>query len=174
MVNSTRKLSLTAMITALTALTSSFVFIPMGFAKIFPIQHLANVLTAVMLGPGYAIAQALLVSIIRNMAGTGSIFAFPGSMIGALLAGLLFRYTKKIGFACLGEVIGTGIIGALACYPLALLFLGKKVALFGFLPAFSISSLAGASIAFILLKVFLKNKYLEGLLYENSTYNRRL
>lgn len=56
--NPIKKLTLTAMIAALTTLTSSFIFIPAGFAKIFPIQHLANVLTAVLLGPTYAVTQA--------------------------------------------------------------------------------------------------------------------
>ncbi|CAH0345797.1 energy coupling factor transporter S component ThiW [Bacillus sp. CECT 9360] len=172
--NNIRKLSITAMITALTALTSSFVFIPVGPAKIFPIQHLANVLTAVMLGPAYALAQAFTVSLLRNMTGTGSIFAFPGSMIGALLAAYLYKKTRNITFAALGEVVGTGLLGALACYPLAILFLGEKVALFGFLPAFMLSSVTGAAIAFILLKIFLKNSYLEGKIYENSINNRRL
>jgi energy coupling factor transporter S component ThiW len=172
--NNIRKLSLTAMITALTALTSSFVYIPAGAAKIFPVQHLANVLTAVMLGPAYALAQAFTVSLLRNMAGTGSIFAFPGSMIGAILSAWLFKKTRKIAFACLGEVVGTGFLGALACYPIAVLFLGEKVALLGFLPAFMLSSLTGAAIAFILLNIFLKNSYLEGIIYENSIDNRRL
>ncbi|RFU66563.1 energy coupling factor transporter S component ThiW [Peribacillus glennii] len=172
--DSIRKISMTAMITALTAITSSFVFIPAGAAKIFPIQHLANVLTAVMLGPAYAVAQAFTVSVLRNMAGTGSIFAFPGSMIGALCAAWFFKKTKKITLACLGEVIGTGIIGALACYPIALLFLGKKVALFGFLPAFVLSSFTGAAIAYILLKIFLKNTYLEGKIHGNGNDNRSL
>ncbi|MDQ0217354.1 energy coupling factor transporter S component ThiW [Peribacillus cavernae] len=165
--NNIRKLSLTAMITALTALTSSFIFIPAGVAKIFPIQHLANVLTAVMLGPAYALAQAFIVSLLRNLAGTGSVFAFPGSMIGALLAAWLYKKTKRITFACLGEVVGTGVIGALACYPIAILFLGEKVALLGFLPAFTLSSFTGATIAFVLLKIFLKNSYLEGKIYGN-------
>lgn len=172
--NNVRKLSLTAMITALTALTSSFVLIPLGSAKISPVQHLANVLTAVMLGPAYALAQAFTVSLLRNMAGTGSIFAFPGSMIGALLAAYLYKKTRIITFAALGEVVGTGVLGALACYPLALLFLGEKVALFGFLPAFTLSSVTGAAIAFILLNIFLKNSYLEGKIHEDSINNRRL
>ena len=172
--NPIKKLTLTAMITALTTLTSSFIFIPAGFAKIFPIQHLANVLTAVLLGPAYAVTQAFLVSIIRNMTGTGSIFAFPGSMIGALLAAILYRKTQNLKFACLGEVIGTGILGSLACYPLATLLLGEKAALFVFLPAFMFSSFAGAILAFILLKILLKNTYMKGFFNENSINDRRL
>lgn len=174
MMNPIKKLTLTAMITAITTLTSSFIFIPAGFAKVFPVQHLANVLTAVLLGPAYAVTQAFLVSIIRNMSGTGSIFAFPGSMIGALLAAILYRKTQSIKFACLGEVIGTGILGSMACYPLAILLLGEKAALFGFLPAFMLSSFAGSILAFILLKILLKNNYMKGFFYENSINHRRL
>ncbi|MGG4264960.1 energy coupling factor transporter S component ThiW [Peribacillus simplex] len=172
--NPIKKMTLTAMITAITTLTSSFIFIPAGFAKIFPIQHLANVLTAVLLGPAYAVTQALLVSIIRNISGTGSIFAFPGSMIGALLAAVLYRKTRSLKFACLGEVIGTGILGSLSCYPLAIFLLGEKAALFGFLPAFMLSSFVGAFLAFILLKILLKNNYMKGIFYENSINHRRL
>ncbi|MFD0048060.1 energy coupling factor transporter S component ThiW [Actinomycetes bacterium NPDC127524] len=172
--NNIKKLTLTAMITALTAASSSFVYIPAGAARIFPIQHLANVLTAVMLGPAYAVAGAFTVSLLRNLKGTGSIFAFPGSMIGALLASILYKKTKAVAFACLGEVIGTGVIGSLCCYPIALLFLGKKIALFGFLPAFILSSFTGAIIAFILLKVLLKNSYLKKTIFANDMVNRRM
>ena len=110
----TKKLTLTALIAALTSVSSSFIYIPIGFAKIFPIQHLANLLSAVLLGPWYAVIQAFLSSTIRNMLGTGSLFAYPGSMIGALFAAILFAKTNKIGYAAIGEVIGTGIIGAFA------------------------------------------------------------
>lgn len=79
----TKKLVLTAIIASITTVSSSFIYIPIGLAKIFPIQHLANVLSAVLLGPWYAVAQAFISSTLRNMLGTGSLFAYPGSMIGA-------------------------------------------------------------------------------------------
>ncbi|MGE7781300.1 energy coupling factor transporter S component ThiW [Peribacillus sp. NPDC097264] len=172
--NLLRKMTLTSLFTAITTLTSSFVYIPVGFAKVFPIQHVTNVMTAVMLGPLFAVTQAFLVSLIRNMTGTGSIFAFPGSMIGALLAAFLYQKTKRMGHACLGEIVGTGILGSIACYPIALLLLGKKAALFGFLPAFLLSSLTGAIIGFLLLKVLLKNHYMKGFFYEKGTNDRRI
>jgi energy coupling factor transporter S component ThiW len=153
----TQKLTLTAMMIAIGTLTSHLLFIPLGIVKVFPVQHFINVLSAVLLGPYYAVAQAIGISLLRNMMGTGSVFAFPGSVIGALLAAYLFKKTNKIGFAFTGEVIGTGIIGAIACYPIATLFLGKEAALFGLVPAFLVSSFAGAAIGLILLKVFLKN-----------------
>ncbi len=164
----TRKLTYTAIIAAITTICSSFVYIPLGFAKVFPIQHFANVLSAVLLGPWYAVLQALLTSTLRNMMGTGSLFAYPGSVIGALLAALLFSKTKKIEYAALGEVIGTGILGAMATYPIAILFLGQEAALFGFVPAFTMSSFVGALMGYGLLKMMLKNKAFGGILTHAS------
>lgn len=150
--NRTKKMTITALIAAITSVTSSFIYIPVGFAKIFPIQHLANLLSAVILGPWYAVIQAFLSSTIRNMLGTGSLFAYPGSMIGAFLAAILYARTKKLGFAAFGEVFGTGILGAMATYPIAVLLLGKEATLFGLIPAFTISSFTGAIIGWFLLK----------------------
>lgn len=167
-----QKLTYTAILAALTTATSSFIYIPIGFAKIFPIQHFANVLSAVMLGPWYALAQAFISSTFRNLMGTGSLFAYPGSMIGALLAAYLFKKTKKLSFAMVGEVVGTGILGALATYPIGVFLLGKETTVFGLMPAFLMSSFVGALMAYGLLKVFIKNKVLGGVYSENSINNR--
>lgn len=156
----TQKLTYTALIAAITTISSSMIYIPVGFAKIFPIQHLANVLSAVLLGPWYALMQAFLSSTLRNMMGTGSVLAYPGSMIGAWLAAMLYRKTKKLHMAMLGEVIGTGILGAMATYPISILFLGKEATLFGLIPAFMISSFTGALMGYALLKVLIRNKAL--------------
>lgn len=163
--NKTRKLTYTAILAAITTASSSVVYIPLGFAKIFPIQHFVNVLSAVMLGPWYAVMGAFLTSTMRNILGTGSVFAYPGSMIGALLAALLYQKTKKLSYAAIGEVIGTGILGAIATYPIATLLLGQEATLFGFIPAFTMSSFAGALLGFILLKVMVQNKAFSGMLY---------
>lgn len=171
--NKIQKMTMTATIAAITTVSSSLIFIPIGIAKIFPIQHLANVLSAVLLGPWYAVSQAFLSSTLRNMMGTGSVFAYPGSMIGALLAGLLYQKTKKIGFSALGEVIGTGVIGAVATYPISTLLLGQEATLFGFLPAFMVSSFTGAILGYGLLRVLIKNKAIGGYIDENSINNRR-
>lgn len=156
----TNKMTLTAMMIAIGTVSSSFVAIPIGFTKIFPVQHFLNVLSAVLLGPYYALAQAFGVSLIRNIMGTGSLFAFPGSMAGALLASFLFLKFKRIYMAFIGEVIGTGIIGAMLCYPIATLIMGKEATLFGFIPLFIFSSMAGALLGFVILTLFLKKKVL--------------
>ena len=172
--NKTNKLTLTSIIIAITTLSSHLIYIPIGFTKIFPIQHFTNILLAVLLGPWYAVSAAFIISTLRNMLGTGSIFAYPGSMIGALLAGYLFMKTKKIGFAFFGEIVGTGIIGAMATYPIGVLLFGRELTLFGFIPAFMISSLTGATIAIVLLKVLMKNKAIGGYFNENSTNHSRI
>ena len=87
-----RKLTLTAMFIAINVVLSSLIIIPLGPIKAAPIQHMINVLCAVFVGPWFGLAQAFLSSVIRMMFGTGSAFAFPGSMIGVLLASLLYRY----------------------------------------------------------------------------------
>lgn len=157
----TQKLTLTGMMIAIGTLSSHLFFIPLGFAKAFPIQHLINVLSAVLLGPYYAVAQAIGVSILRNLMGTGSIFAFPGSIIGALVASLIFMKTRKIYMAFWGEVIGTGLLGSLVAYPLATLVMGQEATLFGFVPAFMISSFVGALLGAVLLKAFVRNNVLD-------------
>ena len=167
----THKLTLTAMMIAIGTISSNLFYIPIGVTKVFPVQHFMNVLSAVLLGPYYAVAQAFGVSLLRNLMGTGSLFAFPGSMVGALLASLLFWKTRKLYLAFIGEVIGTGILGALLSYPIATLILGQKATLFGFIPLFIFSSFAGALLGFIILTVFLRKKVL--LVSENETTIRK-
>jgi|GEM_PF-159929 len=99
-----------------------------GASRCAPLQHLINVLGAVLLGPGFAVINAFLISLLRNMLGTGTLLAFPGSMIGALLAGFLYQWFKKDGLAVLGEFVGTGLVGGLAAYPFARWLMGNTPA----------------------------------------------
>lgn len=118
--------------------------------------------------------QAFISSTLRNLLGTGSIFAYPGSMIGAFLAAILYSKTKKLTFAAVGEVFGTGILGAMATFPISILFLGKDATLFGLIPAFIVSSFTGALMGYGLLKILIQNKAIGGILDENSTNHRGL
>ena len=107
-----KKLTISAMLVAVAVILSSF-SIPIGPSRCFPIQHLCNVLAAVFLGPVYGVSMAFCTALIRNLLGTGSLLAFPGSMVGAFVSAMIFKYTRsKIG-AYLGEVIGTGILGGM-------------------------------------------------------------
>lgn len=78
------------------------------------------------------------------MLGLGSLLAFPGSMIGALLCGLAYKACPKLPVAYAGEVFGTGILGGLASYPIAAFVMGNtKAALFTFVPSFLVSTAGG-------------------------------
>lgn len=107
----TRKVAYAVILAALVVALSPL-FFPVAGAKVLPWQHMVNVLAAVLLGPWYAVGIALVASIVRNALGLGTLFAFPGSMIGAFLAGYTYKLTRNIYLAALGEIIGTGILGA--------------------------------------------------------------
>ena len=155
-----------AMLTALAVSLSTFA-IPIGASKCFPIQHLCNVIAGVFLGPGYGVAMAFCTSLIRNLIGTGSPLAFPGSMVGAFLCGFLYQHTGKLAAAYLGEVFGTGIIGGLLCYPVATLLMGQEAALFAYVIPFLISTAGGTVMAMILVGALYQSgamSYLKGVL----------
>ena len=96
--------------------------------------------------------------LIRNLLGTGSPLAFPGSMVGAFVSAMIFKYTRsKIG-AYLGEVIGTGILGGMLCYPIASMMMGQKAALFTFVGPFLASTLCGTVIAAVIITALYKSK----------------
>ncbi|MDF2474030.1 MAG: thiW protein [Anaerocolumna sp.] len=163
------KLSLAGILIALGVVCSTF-YIPIGVAKVFPIQHFINVLAGILLGPVYAVSMAFVTSLIRVISGTGSLLAFPGSMCGALLSGLLFKSSKRIFMGFLGEVVGTGIIGGLLAYPVATLLLSKTVAFYGFILPFLISTSVGSSFSILLILSFKKMGILKKLLSEGEYY----
>ena len=69
-----------------------------------------------------------------------------------------FKYTRsKIG-AYLGEVIGTGILGGMLCYPIASMMMGQKAALFTFVGPFLASTLCGTVIAAVIITALYKSK----------------
>ncbi len=90
---SVKKLALAGMLCALCVVGSVFSF-PMFGSKCAPIQHMVNVTCAVLLGPWWGVGVAFVASLLRNLLGLGSLMAFPGSMFGALLCGLVYHKTK--------------------------------------------------------------------------------
>jgi energy coupling factor transporter S component ThiW len=120
-------------------------------SKCAPVQHLVNILCAVILGPAWGVAAAFIASVIRNILGLGTPLAFPGSMCGALLSGLLYKYTRKLPAAYIGEVFGTAVIGGMLAYPVAALILNNTAAtLFTFVVPFLISTCGGTIIAIVI------------------------
>lgn len=155
-----KKLVTSALLVAVIIALSGF-YIPVGASKCFPIQHMVNVLAAVLLGPWWGVAIAFAASLIRNLMGTGSLMAFPGSMVGALCCGLMFKATKKYIPTYLAEVVGTGVLGGLLAFPVAALLMGnKEAALFTYVLPFLVSTTGGTIIAAILITALDKTKVL--------------
>ena len=152
----TKKVALAVILVAVSVALSP-IFIPVGIAKCFPAQHMVNVLAAVMLGPLYAVIMAAVAAILRNILGLGTLLAFPGGMIGALLAGLAYKAFRNIYWAGAGEVVGTGILGALAsAWIVAPLFMDKSMALATLIIAFSVSTLGGTVFGIMALHLLRK------------------
>ena len=135
-----KKLTVAGVLVAVGVACSTF-SIPVGASRCFPIQHMVNVIAGVLLG-------------------TGSLLAFPGSMIGALCCGLCYKASQKLPLAYLGEIIGTGVLGGMACYPIATLVMGKEAALFTYVPAFLLSTAVGATISILAIGALQKTRVL--------------
>ncbi len=84
--------------------------------------------------------------------GTGSLMAFPGSMVGAFLAGQIYRITKNNYMTAFAEVFGTGILGGFLAVPIAIFIMGNAVGTFAYIVPFLISSVGGSFIAVIMLQ----------------------
>lgn len=141
------RLTLAGLLTAVAVVGSLFSFPVLG-AKCAPVQHMVNVTAGVLLGPAGAVGVAFAASLLRNLTGLGSILAFPGSMIGALLCGVAWRLSHRLSAAWAGEVFGTGILGALAAYPMAAFLMNNSAAaLFTFVPSFLASTVIGSAVS---------------------------
>lgn len=151
-----RKIAQSVVLVAIVVALSPF-HIPVGISKCYPVQHMVNVIGAVMLGPVYTVAVATIAGILRNILGIGTLLAFPGGMIGALLAGLAYRKFKNIYWAALGEIIGTGLLGSLtSAWIVAPLLMGKNIAVAVLVVAFSVSTLGGTILGIIALQILKK------------------
>ncbi len=146
----TRTLTETAIFVAIGVIGSTFLAINIGPYRALFIQHLLNVLLAVFYGTRRAVTVSFTVALLRNLLGMGTLFAFPGGMIGACLAGIFYRIKPSIYTAVLGEIIGTGLIAAVVSRQMSYVLTGEVLPLFFFVPGFFISSATGALIAILL------------------------
>ena len=149
--NQTKKLCIAGILCAVAVVGSMF-SIPVFGSKCAPVQHMVNILAAVVLGPGWGVGIAFCASLIRNLLGLGSLMAFPGSMIGALCCGLAYMAFRKLWLTCIAEASGTGILGGLAAYPVAKLFMGLNPGgLFVYIVPFLVSTVVGSILAYFLV-----------------------
>lgn len=166
-----QKLALAAVFVALGVVLSTFA-LPVGPARVFPFQHMLNVVAGVMLGPWYAVLAAFATSVLRNALGTGTFLAFPGSMVGAFLVGYAYARVRKTDAVAFLEPVGTAVIGGVLGY-LLIAPLEAPARLLGFIRAnpvsaqpylalfggplalvvsFAVSSVPGAVLGYLCLK----------------------
>ena len=151
--NNVKKLAVAGMLCVIAVVGSMFSF-PVFGSKCAPVQHMVNILFAVFLGPAYGVAGAFGASLIRNLVGLGSLMAFPGSMLGALLCGLVYRKTGNLMLTLAAEVFGTAVLGGLCAYPVAVLLMGQpagEVAFYAYIIPFLISTAVGSVLSGVLL-----------------------
>ena len=165
------RISLIAFLSALGVVLSPFWF-PVLTSKAFPAQHLINSLAGVILGPVDAAIIAIIVGVIRNNLGLGTIYAFPGGIPGGVVVGIFHSLLRRrLGesisrkVAIFTEPIGTVLIGAtLSIYIVAPWIndvgMMNKVASLGLLPIYLgwfISSISGVLIALFVITALEKS-----------------
>ena len=143
------KLTLAGILCAVAVVGSIFSF-PVFGSKCAPVQHMVNILCAVSLG---------------------TLLAFPGSMCGALLCGVVYWQTRRLLPTLVAEVFGTAILGGLCAYPMAILFMGAnaaQVAFYAYIIPFLVSTAGGAILSGVILFSLDKAGALKGMQHKIS------
>ncbi len=136
------------------AVAGSLLSFPVFGSKCAPVQHMINIFCAVLLGPWYGIGAAFCAALIRNLLGIGSLMAFPGSIFGAAICGIVYKKTRNLVATIIGEVLGTSILGGLCAYPVAIFLMGKSaaaIAFYAYIIPFFISTAAGSLISAVII-----------------------
>ncbi|MGL4343869.1 MAG: energy coupling factor transporter S component ThiW [Cellulosilyticaceae bacterium] len=153
-----RKLCLLAILATIGYVLSTFVWIP----KMAPLQHMVNVIAAVLLGPWGALGCAAMTGIMRMLLNGSTILAFTGAIFGAFLAGVGYRVFGKVIGAVVGEVIGTGIISALVSVPVMRWVYGTPdLYALTYVPFFFVSSMMGAIMGYMVVKSLARAKVIQ-------------
>ena len=109
-----RRMVLTALLACLAFVLNTCVYFP----AMAPFQHFVDVLAAVLVGPWYGCAAAFLCGCMRMALTSRTIQAITGAVFGPVIGGWLYVRTGSVALVFVGEVVGTGLLGALASYPL--------------------------------------------------------
>jgi predicted membrane protein len=137
--SNTRLVAQAIVLVAIGVALAPFTSFPVGIAKVNPTQHFVNVVM-----------------------GVGTLLAFPGGMIGAFLAGYVYRFTRNVYLGALGEIIGTGIIGAVVSALLvAPVFMGQTMAMSALIASFLASTVVGSVIGVLALRLLERAGFVE-------------
>lgn len=128
-----------------------------------PMAHFINIVCSVFLGPWYSLLCAVMIGIIRMAAMGIPPLALTGAVFGAFLSGVFYRLSGgRLLCAVAGEVLGTGVIGALMSYPVMTFLWGKEgLSWLFYVPSFVCGTLIGGSIAYVFLRKLAANGMLE-------------
>lgn len=144
-----KKVCFTAFMSCLSFLLSTFV----SFPFVVPFQHFFNVICAVLVGPVYAFLSALLTGCMRMLLTGRPVTAVIGAVIGALLAGIFYQITKNMLLAVAGEILGTGLLSAIASYYVMYYGFGVEQldSPFYYIPLFMPACIVGALLGYVAL-----------------------
>lgn len=164
-----RKLTLLIVFCALGVVLSQFTTFPVFGTMANPTQHAINAIIGVLLGPFWAVGGAIIIGVIRVMLGTGTMYAFPGGLPGAVTVGVFYWIFKTLKFspknrllAALTEPLGTILIGVpLSLYMfapelgtssiLSLVGKGPLIAFTVFGTSWALSCVPGCIVGFVIL-----------------------
>ena len=152
-----RKMVLCALFASLAFVLNTFVYFP----AMAPFQHFVNVMAAVFLGPWWGCVSAFLCGVMRMMSGR-TIQAVTGAIFGPILGGLIWKKTRNIYLVCVGEVIGTGIIGAMASYfPMKWFYALDAQSPLYYIPFYTPSAVVGGIMGVMVLVLLKRAKVLD-------------
>ena len=159
MKNNLKKMILASMMAGIAFVLNTFVYFP----AMAPFQHCVNVISTAFLGPWYGCLAAFICGVLRMMSGR-TIQAIIGAIFGPIIGGLLYKKTKNIYLLAIGEIFGTGIVGALAVYPFMRLFYNlEAVEWYYYVPFYTPSAVVGAIMGVTVLLILKKSKMFDQL-----------
>ncbi|WP_230868213.1 energy coupling factor transporter S component ThiW [Iocasia frigidifontis] len=148
---STKKVAFVGLFVALEVVLSG-TSIPVGVTKIMPLQHTFNATAGILLGPWYAVVAGFFTAVMRVSLGTGTIFAFPGSVFGGLVVGYFYKIGKK-DYAAFTEPLGTALIGGTLSALLFAPVINAEGSIWFFIYLFALSSVPGGIIGYFFVKL---------------------
>ena len=98
-------------------------------------------------------AAAFLCGVMRMLSGR-TIQAVVGAIFGPILGGLLYRKFHNFWVVLIGEVFGTGVVGAMVAYPLMKMFYGLDAqSPFYYIPFYTPSAVVGGCMGVAVLLI---------------------
>jgi energy coupling factor transporter S component ThiW len=151
-----RKLVTAGVLSALGVVISPLLSFPILAFKVYPGQHMINAISGVLLGPWWAALISIIVGTMRIAIGTGTIFAYPGGIPGALVVGFfswLFRRLRvRKELAALSEPLGTVFIGGTIATLIVAPMVGRSILLKATWVTWAMSSVPGSIAGYLILE----------------------